>query len=122
MISLINSCKYTVNYNAKVYYTLLIEVTTFNVRFTPWKSFQVYQAVLLTNGHSVVAQMSRVDSPCTIEALHPLIMFLFYDKPITVCTKGSKLWKSYRLVWISTNKVIIVIGFSVFPECCFIFI
>lgn len=96
MISLINSCKYTnVNYNAKVYYTLLIEVTTFNVRFTPWKNFQVYQAVLLTNGHSVVAQMSRVDSSCTIEALYPLIMFLFYDKPITVCTKGSKLWKSY---------------------------
>ena len=36
MISLINNCRYTdVNYNAKIYYTLLIEVTTFNIRFTP---------------------------------------------------------------------------------------
>ena len=123
MISLINNCRYTdVNYNAKVYYTLLIEVTTFNIRFTPWTNFQVSHAVLLTNGHSAVAQMSRVDSSCMTEALYPLIMFLFYDKSITVCTKGSKLWKSYRLVWLSNNKVSIVIRFTVFPEYYFIFI
>ena len=61
------------------------------MRFTPWTNFQVYQAVLLANGHRVVVQMSRVDSSCMIEALYPLIMFLFYEKHITVCTKESKL-------------------------------
>lgn len=36
MISLINNGKYpNINYNAKVYYTLLTEVTTFNMTFTP---------------------------------------------------------------------------------------
>lgn len=48
MISLINSCKYTnVNYNAgEIYYTLLIEVTTFNVSLLPEKIFKCTSGIV----------------------------------------------------------------------------